>query len=70
MHELKINGISTQVHYIPVIEHPYYQKNGYSLSSYPATEKYYQETLSLPLYYSLTDCEQEKVIRCLGDILN
>lgn len=70
MHKLKENGISTQVHYIPIVEHPYYKKNGHSLSSYPASESYYQETLSLPLYYSLTDLEQDKVIKCLGEILN
>ncbi len=48
-------GIGTQVHYIPIPIHPYYQKKGIFLSDFPVMENYYAEALSIPLYYGLTD---------------
>jgi len=60
---LKDNGVNTQVHYIPIHLQPYYKnKYGYGLGDYPVAEKYYDHALSLPLYPTLTDPEQEKVI--------
>ncbi len=60
---LKDNGINTQVHYIPVHLQPYYkEKYGYGNGDFPVAEKYYDRALSLPLYPTLTDSEQEKVI--------
>lgn len=54
--------IITQVHYIPVHLHPYYKKKGFKLGDYPCSEQNYLETLSLPIYYSLTDKQQQYVI--------
>jgi len=60
---LKNNGVITQVHYIPIHLQPYYKnKYGYGRGDYPVAEKYYNNALSLPLYPTLTDSEQEKVI--------
>ena len=60
---LKDNGVNTQVHYIPVHLQPYYkEKYGYGNGDFPVAEKYYDRALSLPLYPTLTDSEQEKVI--------
>jgi UDP-4-amino-4,6-dideoxy-N-acetyl-beta-L-altrosamine transaminase len=60
---LKDNGINTQVHYIPVHLQPYYkEKYGYRTGDFPVAEKYYDRALSLPLYPTLTDSEQGKVI--------
>jgi len=60
---LKENGVSTQVHYIPIHLQPYYKnKYGYGRGDYPVAEKYYENALSLPLYPTLTDREHEKVI--------
>jgi dTDP-4-amino-4,6-dideoxygalactose transaminase len=60
---LKDNGINTQVHYIPVHLQPYYkEKYGYGQGDFPVAEKYYDGALSLPLYPTLKDSEQEKVI--------
>ena len=60
---LKENGVNTQVHYIPIHLQPYYKNiYGYGRGDYPVAEKYYNNALSLPLYPTLTDSEQEKVI--------
>ncbi len=53
VNELKKYNIFTQVHYIPVYKQPYYQQLGFKNEKYPNSEKYYQKTLSLPLYVQL-----------------
>ncbi len=61
MHKLKAHNIGTQVHYIPVPAHPYYRQLGYNLKDYPNSMKFYSECLSIPLFYDLTDDQQDKV---------
>lgn len=62
-------GVGTQVHYIPVYHHPWYQQHyDYPDGMCPITESYYQACLSLPLYSTLSHVEQDQVIaaiRCL-----
>jgi len=55
MRSLRESGIITQVHYMPVVEQPYYHDRGFSGDGYPHAQKYYENTLSLPLYFSLSD---------------
>lgn len=55
-------NICCNVHYIPVYYHPYYEKLGYEKGLCPHAEKLYNEIMSLPLYYSLTDQDVEDVI--------
>lgn len=59
---LKAKGIYAQVHYIPVHWQPYYQSLGYAKGSMPVAEAYYSRCLSLPMYPTLTDEEQQYVI--------
>lgn len=60
---LREKGIFTQVHYIPVHRHPFYQKRyGYKVQDYPVAEEYYCKALSLPLFPSLGNDEQDYVI--------
>ena len=54
MRELKLNEIICQVHYIPIPAQPYYRKLGFNPEDYPNAYCYYQEALSIPLYYDLT----------------
>ncbi len=70
MRGLMEKGVGTQVHYIPVPLHPYYQSLGFSLSDYPATEKYYREALTLPLYYGLTIENQEDVVSAIKSMVS
>ncbi len=66
---LRNQGIGIQIHYIPVHTHPYYQKLGFHWGDFPIAEQYYQESLSLPLYPTLTETEQDQVIRSLMEVL-
>jgi len=68
--KLKRKGVLTQVHYIPVTMHPYYQKLGYSIKSTPKAMKYYEQALSIPIYYGLTEHQQNHVISSIKKILN
>ena len=66
---LRAKGIGVQVHYIPVYTQPYYQRFNYQNGSFPETEKYYAEALSLPLYPGLKEEEQNFVMQSLKEVL-
>jgi len=59
---LKAKGIFAQVHYAPIHTMPYYQKLGYKKGSMPVAEAYYERCLSLPMYPTLTEKQQNFVI--------
>jgi len=62
---LKTEGILCQIHYIPVYWHPIYQKLGFKKGSCPNAERFYERIISLPIYPSLSNEEQSKVIDSL-----
>ncbi len=70
MKELRQQGIITQVHYIPVVLHPHYHNLGFNIKDYPNASAYYQEALSIPLFYDLTEEQQDKVIETLQLLIN
>ncbi|MGZ4044173.1 MAG: DegT/DnrJ/EryC1/StrS family aminotransferase, partial [Bacteroidia bacterium] len=55
-------NIFCQVHYIPVHTMPYYKDLGWKEGDFPLSEKYYSACLSLPMYPTLTNEEQDYVI--------
>lgn len=65
MEKLRMEGIGTQVHYIPVYRQPYYRKFGFDKSLFPSSEAYYRECLTVPLHAGLTDAEVERVVRAI-----
>lgn len=65
---LYAENICPQVHYMPVYYHSYYEKLGYTKGICPNAEKFYEEVMSIPLYYSLTDKEVEDVIRAVKKV--
>jgi len=69
MTRLAEKGVGSQVHYIPVVTQPYYQDKGYGIEQHPETETYYQNTLSIPLYFGLSSAEQKLVISSIKDLL-
>ena len=69
MKRLNEKGIGTQVHYIPLPMQPVYQKLGFDINDYPNAFSYYNEGISIPLYYSLSDKEQIKVINSIKELL-
>ena len=60
---LRANGVMAQVHYVPLHLMPYYRELGNAPSQLPVVEDYYEHCLSLPMYPTLTDEEQEYVIK-------
>lgn len=67
---LKKSGIITQVHYIPVTSHPYYADLKYNSKYYKNVMQFYKECLTLPLYFTLSNEEQDIVINELKMILD
>ena len=59
---LKEKGIDVNVHYIPVYRHPYYRSRGFRSCSCPNAEAYYSRAVSLPIFPSLTEGEQQYII--------
>ena len=66
---LREKQIFAQVHYIPVHTMPYYQQLGWQRGSFPHAENYYAHCLSIPLYPSLTDEQQQYVIDSIREIV-
>ena len=62
-------GICCNVHYIPVYYHPYYEKMGYQKGLCPQAEKLYEEIMSLPLYYAMSDGDVEDVIHAVKKVV-
>ncbi len=60
---LRSNNIYAQIHYIPVHLLPYYEVMGSKKGDLPCAEAYYEECISLPMYPTLTDEEQNFVIK-------
>lgn len=59
---LRQNNIFTQIHYIPCHLMPYYKHQGWKEGDMPMAENYYKHCISLPMYPTLSDEEQEFVI--------
>ena len=66
---LKTRQIFAQVHYIPVHRMPYYEALGWREGDFPHAEAYYQHCLSIPLFPTLTDEEQDYVVACIAEFL-
>ncbi len=59
---LRANNIFAQVHYVPVHLMPYYKQFGFKKGDFPNAEAYYEKCLSIPMYHSLSDDDQDFVI--------
>lgn len=66
---LYAENICAQVHYLPVYWHSYYEKLGYKKGLCPNAEKYYEEVMSIPLFYSMTDGDVEDIIRAVKKLV-
>ena len=66
---MQLSGINVNLHYIPVYRQPYYEAMGFKAGYCPEAEQYHQEVLSIPMYPTLTDAEQTKVIQVLHEAL-
>lgn len=66
---LRTQGIGVNLHYIPVHTQPYYERMGFKVGDYPHAENYYREAISLPMYATLSDAQQDVVISALNKAL-
>ena len=55
-------GILVNIHYIPIYRQPYYKNLGFTSSGFEEAEKYYEEAISIPIFPTLTQEEQRKVV--------
>ena len=62
---LRENHVYSQIHYIPCHLMPYYRELGYEEGDLPNSERYYKQCISLPMYPTLMDEEQEFVIETI-----
>lgn len=59
---LRNHNILTQIHYIPIHTLPYYKEINYQEANLIHAEEYYNRCISLPMYPSLTNTEQQFII--------
>ena len=62
--------IGVNVHYIPIHTQPYYRALGFAEGDFPNAERYYSRAISIPLFPSLTDTQQEYVASTLRTLLS
>ncbi len=65
---LRNQGIGVNLHYIPVHTHPYFQKMGFKSNDFPEAKKYYDEAISLPIYYGMSDEQQNYIVEKLTEV--
>lgn len=67
--QLRAQGITAHLHYIPIHLQPYYQQLGFTAGQLPQAEHYYQRAITLPLFPGLTTTQQQQIVdafqRCL-----
>ncbi len=61
-YQLRKKQILVNLHYIPIHLQPYYKKFGFNYGDFPNSEEYYKEAISLPIYSTLSDEQQNYII--------
>ncbi len=69
MKHLSNHSIGSQVHYIPLVNQPYY-KNNVEKKFLIGSNIYYQNTISIPMYTSLTKQDVKYISRVVNDFFN
>ena len=67
--ELRESGIGVNVHYIPIHTQLYYQQFGFREGDYPNAESYYNKAITIPIFHTMKKNQQNKIIKCLEEIL-
>jgi dTDP-4-amino-4,6-dideoxygalactose transaminase len=66
---LQAKGFGVNLHYMPVHLQPYYRKLGFRENCFLEAEAYGREAISLPLYPTLSDKDQNRVIETLTALI-
>ncbi|MDC1073503.1 UDP-4-amino-4,6-dideoxy-N-acetyl-beta-L-altrosamine transaminase [Gammaproteobacteria bacterium] len=64
---LQNNGISVNLHYIPIHRHPLYKNLGFRVGDYPEAESFFRRTITLPIYPTLSKLDQNQVIKSVRE---
>lgn len=67
---LRDDGISPNVHYIPIHLQPDYRRLGFAAGDFPDSERYYGRAISIPLFPTMTEEQQDRVIASLTRALS
>jgi len=69
--KLQENGLHLQIHYIPVHLQPFYKsKFGFKEGDFPNAEEYYKKTISLAVYFGLSDGDSSLVVQTIKKLIN
>jgi len=63
--ELRLSGISVNLHYIPIHTQPYYRQQGFKTGDFPNSEKYYSKAISIPIFSAMDFKVQDKVVKSI-----
>jgi UDP-4-amino-4,6-dideoxy-N-acetyl-beta-L-altrosamine transaminase len=63
---MRAQSIGVNLHYIPVHMQPYYQRFGFREGDFPEAERYYGEAISLPMFFGLTETQQDAVVTAVA----
>ena len=66
---MRAQGIGVNVHYSPVHLQPYYRGLGFGPGQFPAAEAHATSAMSLPLFATLTDRQQDQVVSSLREVM-
>ncbi len=63
-------GIGVSVHFIPIHYHPFFRDHlGHEPGAFPATERYFERAISLPIYPTMTDDDVADVVAAMSKLL-
>jgi UDP-4-amino-4,6-dideoxy-N-acetyl-beta-L-altrosamine transaminase len=63
--KLVTEGVGVNVHYIPITRQPYYKALGFDSADYPFSERYYERAISIPVFYDLSQEQQDQIVDCI-----
>ncbi len=66
---MRASGIGVQLHYWPIPLQPYYRRLGFGPGQFPLAERYASTSFSLPLFPSMTEADQDRVLDTLKQLL-
>lgn len=66
---LRESGVGVNLHYIPVHTQPHYERMGFKSGDFVEAERYYAEAISLPMYQTLTEAQQDEVLAAIRKVL-
>ena len=66
---LRKKRIGVNLHYMPVHLQPYYRQLGFENGNFPEAEAYGQEAISLPLFASMSNKQQDYVINSIRELI-